>query len=295
MKQSYRVGVDADIVTYKACSVKMEYDAIRDGKILDTFPSAKLYKEWFEALPLKMQEVTEREAVPLAKSLDDATDACNAMMFTIRNRLNATSMHPFLTSNDKSNFRYALATHRGYKEHRKDVSKPAWYDEIRQHLVDNWGAEVIYGMEADDALAGFQQFHYDRLMDGEGCDTTDVSCIASIDKDLLMVPGYHYNWDRHKLQYVTKEQGLRTFYLQLLTGDVGTDNIPGLFQLTKQRCTANIKNGLKNLHTAEEMYNYVEDVYMTASGEDYVYTKYLYEIGNLLYMRRHLEDEWVCP
>jgi 5'-3' exonuclease len=51
---------------------------------------------------------------------------------------------------------------------------------------------------------------------------------VSIDKDLLQVPGMHYNWVRDEKILVTPEVGLRKLYQQVLTGD-GTDNIPGIY------------------------------------------------------------------
>lgn len=291
----FKVGIDADLIVYKACCQKTEYDAIVGGKIHETFTSAADYKRWWEQLPPKMQDNTTREAVIIDKPLEEAIDICDMWMYRIRNALNASSMHPFLTSNDKSNFRYKLATLKEYKEQRKEKEKPIWFAEIQQHLVDRWGAIVVHGYEADDALAEFQDIHWRRLMRGKFYDSTDVTCIASLDKDLLMVPGYHYNFDNRKLSYVTQEQGYRSFYLQLLTGDMGTDNIPGLFQMTKKMCTAKIKKGLDDLHTEQEMYDYVWTTWVGATGKLDVYERYLKEIGNLLYMRRYEGDEWSKP
>ena len=53
----------------------------------------------------------------------------------------------------KGNFREEIAKKKGYKENRKDLQKPLLYNEISTHLVDDWCAEVITGMEADDQMA----------------------------------------------------------------------------------------------------------------------------------------------
>ena len=53
----------------------------------------------------------------------------------------------------KGNFREEIAKKKGYKENRKDLQKPLLYDDISTHLVDDWGAIVVNGMEADDAMA----------------------------------------------------------------------------------------------------------------------------------------------
>ena len=55
-------------------------------------------------------------------------------------------------------------------------------------MQSRYGAQVIDGMEADDALALAQ---------------TDKTAIATIDKDLLMVVGRHYNYVKQTWQDVT--------------------------------------------------------------------------------------------
>lgn len=118
------------------------------------------------------------------------------------------SYRVFLTSTDKSNFRYTLYPE--YKANRT-AAKPIHYEFIRKYLQDEYKAEVVYGEEADDAL-GYNQ--------------TETTIIASIDKDLLMIPGKHYNFVKKEFYNISKQEGLYNFYWQLLNGDTG-DNIPG--------------------------------------------------------------------
>ncbi len=297
----FKTLIDCDIIVYKACSVKNEYDAIQDGKIVETFTSAKEYKAWFTTLPLKIQEVTTRETIPQEKTLDTAQLICDTLIHNISVSLNAASVHCYLTADNKSNFRFDLATLKEYKGNRKDLAKPKWYEEIRKYLVYKYGAIIIHGREADDALAEVQQASTDNLNQLESTLTdADVTCIASIDKDLLQVQGYHYNFDRKVLKYVSKVEGLKAFYLQLLTGD-STDNIPGLFNLTNRRCSAKFKAALLSLTTEIDMYDLVYNIYKsanTAAGrreDGDVYTLYLKEVGNLLYMRRTATDTWCKP
>jgi len=115
----------------------------------------------------------------------------------------------FLTSTDKSNFRYKIYPE--YKANRK-AEKPVHYEAIREHLVKAHGAEIIYGMEADDAL---------------GIEQNEETCICSIDKDLYQIEGWHYNFVTKEKFFITKEEALCNFYKQCLIGDKGTDNIPG--------------------------------------------------------------------
>lgn len=102
-----------------------------------------------------------------------------------------------------------------YKGNRK-AEKPFWFQNIKNYLIDVYKFQVVNGMETDDALSILQQ----RI-------THVNTIICSADKDLLQVPGKHYNLRTKELSLVTPVIGLYTLALQILTGDA-TDNIKGL-------------------------------------------------------------------
>ena len=79
-------------------------------------------------------------------------------------------------------------------------------------MVDKWGALMIEGMEADDALGLAQE---------------EDTVIATIDKDLRIVSGWHFNLNTHVKDKVTDQEGDRFFYKQMLMGDK-VDNIIGI-------------------------------------------------------------------
>jgi 5'-3' exonuclease len=118
----------------------------------------------------------------------------------------------------KNNFRYDIAVTKPYKGNRSNTPKPKHLQALRDHLVDNWDAIIHEGQEADDGLA-IRQY-----------ELGDDSIIVSIDKDLDMVTGWHYNFNKHKKYYITKEEGLYKFYKQILTGD-RVDNIQGVYMV----------------------------------------------------------------
>ena len=126
-------------------------------------------------------------------------------------------MRLFLTGT--GNFRDTVATIQPYKGNRVDSFKPKYYSDITDYLMDFWGAELINGREADDAL-GCEQ--WDVWKDGH-----DTTVIVSIDKDLDNIPGYHYNWRKEDLYYVDIDEADRHFWKQVVTGDT-TDNIRGI-------------------------------------------------------------------
>ena len=110
----------------------------------------------------------------------------------------------------KNNFRKKINPE--YKANRKDTVPPVYLQECRQYLVDNHNAVISDGCEADDLL---------------GINQTEDTIICSLDKDLRMIPGKHYNWTKVELDCVTKQDGLRHFYKQMLIGDK-SDNIFGV-------------------------------------------------------------------
>lgn len=116
----------------------------------------------------------------------------------------------------KGNFRDTVATIQGYKANRDRTKRPKYYQDVRDYLTDIHKAVMIDGREADDAMGCEQWKHRDKS-----------TVIVTNDKDLDMIPGWHYNWTKDKLYYVTLEDANRFFYHQLLTGD-RTDNIRGI-------------------------------------------------------------------
>ncbi len=115
----------------------------------------------------------------------------------------------------KKNFRDKIAITQPYKGNRAKQKKPKHLNGLRKHLVDKWQAIMHHKQEADDGLA-IRQY-----------ELGDDSIIISVDKDLDMVTGWHYNFVKQERYYMTKEEGLHKFYTQLLTGD-RVDNIKGV-------------------------------------------------------------------
>lgn len=114
----------------------------------------------------------------------------------------------------QGNFRNDIAVTAPYKGNRSGA-KPKHYSLLREYLVEAWGFVVVDGSEADDRVV---QRHYELGSD---------SILVGIDKDALQSPGWHYNWQKQELFEVSKAEGLKNFYRQILTGD-RIDNIVGI-------------------------------------------------------------------
>ena len=193
----------------------------------------------------------------------------------------ADSYQLYLTSTDKSNFRYKVATIKPYKGNRP-TEKPFYYDKIRKFLIESRDAIEVFDMEADDALSIAQ---YKDL---------ENTVIASRDKDLDMVPGLHYNWgagnQKEKELWCQDElDGKKCFYCQLLIGDQ-CDNIPGLFGVGKSSTLLDTVNNLTNEY---EMYLFVLGHYEKRFGS--YAEQFLLENARLLHLLEYENQIWEVP
>ena len=190
----------------------------------------------------------------------------------------------------KNNYRNDVGTILKYKGNRDGTRRPHWLPKCRDYLVEQWGARVEEGQEADDAL-GIAQYgeavnHLGEFIDGP--DQLDT-CICSIDKDLLAIPGNHYNWNSDKHVVVTPIEGMRNFYKQLVTGD-STDNILGLYGVGPK---AKMLKEINKCFTELDMLDIVWEQYHKRFGN---YTEqFLVENARLLWIRRQEDEIWELP
>lgn len=172
------------------------------------------------------------------------------LMRQLLEETNADSYRAFLTGT--SNFRKEIDPN--YKANRT-APPPQWLQHCREFLVREWKAEVADHVEADDLL-GISQ----TTAHSAGQDT----CIVSLDKDLLMIPGTHYQWGistpkwtkEAKWYDVSDLEGLRSFYISSLVGDK-TDNIFGVDGLGKVKSS----RILADLGTEQEMFDRCRELY----------------------------------
>lgn len=170
----------------------------------------------------------------------------------------------FLTDS-MSNYRMTLATTWPYKGHRKAGERPKYYKAIREYMVEHWGAQIMFGIEADDALA-IAHSHFESL----GLE----SVIVTEDKDLLQVPALHYNINKNTEVFrISDEVGFKNLWLQVITGD-RTDNIPGVSEACQESVTGVYNKSLKDLESAERLRLYkrypVQELYGPATALKYL-------------------------
>lgn len=210
--------------------------------------------------------------------------ALQSQVEKIRAAAGCTEATVYLSSNEKPTERFRWATILPYKGNRdSSKEKPAHYQNIRDNILLHYDSVLAEGWEADDAMAAAQ---YEAGFEG--------TVICTPDKDLKMVPGWHYSWGvgggkDKPLWLQTEIGGLKSFYKQLCTGD-STDNILGLYGVGPKSAV------LKYISDAEDeltMAKLVYKEYYRRFGNYAV--QFMTETGRLLWMQRHYGDLWTIP
>lgn len=190
----------------------------------------------------------------------------------------------FYLTDSPNNFRLNTATILPYKGHRP-VEKPEYYKLIQQHLTDNYDAVLVSGWEADDQC-GIDQWVCCCTCDEYGLsnpkDYNTVICTR--DKDLNMIPGWHYQWScgnqQERLWFQNETSAIRCFYKQLLTGDP-TDNIVGLFGVGNK---SQLVKKIDEIETEQDMFLHCLTEYRRRFG-NYA-EQFMLENGTLLWILR---------
>jgi hypothetical protein len=212
----------------------------------------------------------------------------------IKERTKCVDYTIFLTSDDEENFRYKIATILPYKGNRETDHRPYYWTHTREMIMKMYRGKMETNCEADD---GMSKAAY-ALLDNGNLNY----CIVSQDKDLVMVPGDHFNVPKNHLFTVTPEEGIKFFYKQLLAGDA-TDNIYGIYRIGMT--TAN--KMIENLKTTDEtiLWDFCLKAYECALGDpkkrpkmpnpDMPLVDRVTEIARLLWMQSYDGELWEPP
>ena len=132
----------------------------------------------------------------------------------------------------KGNFRNDLYSK--YKANRKpldeDVKKALNYG--HNYMKEKYDAVQADGMEADDLVS---------IWANEARDSNLNYFVVGIDKDLLQIPGNHYNFTKREHRFVDDDEADLCLMLQCLTGDT-SDNIPGIRGIGPKRAATLLAN-----------------------------------------------------
>lgn len=214
------------------------------------------------------------KAKPFLEPLEVAIWRLHDMVQTIIKGTNSTELEFYIGGED--NFRKKI-----YPEYKANRVKPLpnWLQQCREILVTQYGSTIVNGKETDDAL-GIRQTE----LNGD-------SRIVSIDKDLLQIPGYHYNWIKDIHILVSPLDGLKTFYKQLIAGD-GTDNIPsydGKVRNSVPKFIEKLQAPIDEMDLEKDMYDYCKQIF---EGQSDVV---MHRNAQLLYILKKEEEYWQVP
>lgn len=170
------------------------------------------------------------------------------LLDNILNKVGASEYKAYISSD--TNFRKEIYPE--YKAQRNPV-KPVHLLAMKEYAFTKMGAILSpQGLEADDML-GIEQ---DK--------NTHTTTICSLDKDLLQIPGLHFQWEIGTSKWnkpdnwltQTELEGYRLFYQQAIKGDP-TDNIKGI----KGKGKVFAEKALADCTTELEMFNVVRELY----------------------------------
>lgn len=189
----------------------------------------------------------------------EATKRAEDLIDNILSTVKATEYRLILSSD--TNFRKDI--NKEYKADRPPT--PEAVKQMKGYLLEHCNAELSPdGLEADDMMAILQ---------------TNDTVICTIDKDLLQVDGWHYQWELRGTSVNGNEwvkearffeqselEGTRLLYEQFLKGDK-TDNVSGVRGLGKAKATkllAHCTSEKEMLDICLEQYNNEVDFLLNA-------------------------------
>lgn len=275
--------IDGDELAYRVAFASQHtfYRVLCGGKptIDFKFPSHKLASNYFETdFELTYEPVIEYKSKRFAMI---ALDRMLESYFKIA----GTDEHTIYFTGE-NNFRKEIATITPYKANRKPP--PKYKDFLVGRMKSKYNYEVVDDAEADDGMSLNQ---------------TKNTIIFSQDKDLDMVPGWRYH-PKKGLFHITNEEGWRSFYQQLLSGD-DTDCIPGLTGIGSTRAKKHIdtcKTEVQAYRLALKLYTseiFTQEPKITLkskiNGIDKTPEAVVLEIGRLLWMQRPQMKMWTPP
>lgn len=187
---------------------------IKEGAIFSYFENAKDAKAWADN-PENAEtyvRVPEVKLEPVANTLHSVKRVMQALTERY------PEYHPavYVSCPTEDNWRYEFYPE--YKANRKLQRKPYYAYDIDQYMRSKWDVIDDPHYEADDLIA--QQAYQNRL-------AGDDYVVASIDKDLLQIPGSHWDWVKEEATTVEDMQAMRLLAAQRIAGD-STDNIKGI-------------------------------------------------------------------
>jgi len=216
--------IDADILAYSAANQvdTIQYHLKVGRRFKGTYTRKVMATKASKRYPLKDVEIIKER---ISGKVEDALDLLFKQLTNLEQTFDSFT---YVISSPGKGWRDDIATIRTYKGNRDKADKPTnlgfmynYLKELEQTVMSEPGDE------ADDAIS-IMAYGYVNPKD---------CVIASLDKDMHTIPGYHYNWRTRTTSFITNKVANLNFYRQCLTGD-SVDNIIGIPGIGKKRADA---------------------------------------------------------
>jgi hypothetical protein len=295
--------IDADPLVYRSgfAAESISYDCVaeaEDGFVsLHFAPSAgksandKL-KEWQEANP--SSAIIDKQKVVTAEPVSHALEIARASLEAIESAVAKNfklSLSVGLYLSGKANWRNKVATLLPYKGNRDPSHKPVHYQALRDYMETVHSAVVTDGIEADDAVATLARTYRDQSYN---------YCVASIDKDLDQIPGWHYDYMKKVFYFIDAEDAAKSFWGQVLSGD-STDNIGGVWKLGAKGAKAKVDEWYAKETSPQGIWDQVVLTYRASQAKpacpyaDKDPCAVALENARLLYLQQKPDELWQPP
>ena len=263
--------IDGDIFTRRftaACEYEMFTMSTKDGDVREI--RSKTNAKQFEADNPTFAVVDSYKVV---EPIEYVKHNINLTIDKIKDAIQChEDFHIYLGEQGVPTFRHKL--YAPYKHKRVGQVRPIHYQEIYDWLRDKYNATTSYELEADDII-GIRNSMYNNAV------------ICSNDKDMLTIPGWHYNFVNDHKRVVNQHEADTHLFTQILMGD-STDCIPGLPRVGMKKATE-IVAGCNDF---ESLFNNATKAYRTRCEEDW--KDYFMLNGNLVYILRKEGDSFAA-
>lgn len=148
------------------------------------------------------------------KNFDECKKQLDSFLQNLFRLTNCSHYIIYLTV--KQGFRYKINP--GYKANRKNLTKPLYFNELREYFINHWKAVYDDWLEADDLCVTARSY----------CSLKGIeSIISSPDKDLKHFGGIVYDYKKDEWVNTNQEDADEYFWVSLISGDQ-SDGVSGI-------------------------------------------------------------------